>query len=132
MLTKVALISALAAPAFAQSQYMTGLINTLRDNGLTALADGLASFNTSSLETTISTGNHTAFAPDNQALSSIPNLVGMDPSELQQEISYHFLSGLITTNDTSPDKLTVARTSLSGAPTVNLRTFHLLSDLARV
>ena len=125
MLAKFALISALATSALAQSSYMTGLVTALRDNGLTAAADLLTSLDNSTLsaiESAISSGNHTGFAPDNNALANLPDNFA---AQAQQVLSYHFLSGAITTNDTSPDKLTIARTTLTGAPTVNLRTLHL-------
>ena len=121
MFTKAVLVSALAISALAQSSYMTGLINVLNENGLTTLTSQLTSLNASALsaiETSINKGNHTLFTPNNEAFASVPD-------NIMSNVSYHVLSGLVTTNDTSPDKLTIARTNLTGAPEVNLRKFHL-------
>ena len=129
MFAKFTLISALAtSSALAQSSYITGLLNTFRDNGLTAVADLLASFDgstLSALESAISSGNHTGFIPDNGALANLPSSWASNVTQAQQVLSYHFLNGAVNTNDTSPDKLTIARTTLTGPPTVNLRMFHV-------
>jgi len=126
MLVKVAVISALATSALAQSSYMTGLINALNGNGLTSLADLLASFDNATLtaiESAISTGNHTLFTPVNDAFGSLSDSVTSNITQVHQVLSYHLLTGVINTTDTSPDKFTIARTSLKGAPAVNLRKF---------
>lgn len=128
MLSKFSLIAALATSALAQSSYMTGLLTALRDNGLTAAADFIAALDNttlSTIESAISSGNHTAFAPDNGALANVPASLTSNSTLAGKVLSYHFLSGPVNTNDTSNDKLTIARTTLTGAPIVNLRTFHL-------
>ncbi len=122
MFAKTVLVSALATSALAQSSYVTGLLTAFRDNGLTTLADLLASFDNttiSTIESALSKGNHTVFAPNNDALANLPSNV----TQVQQVFYYHVLNGLINTTDTSPDNFTIARTSLTGAPTVNLRMF---------
>lgn len=123
MFAKALLVSALATSALAQSSYMTGLLDALRNNGATNLADVLGSFDNTTLatlESSLSQGNHTLFVPNNDALS---NLSTSNTTQVQQILSYHILSGIINTTDTSPDKYTIARTTLTGAPTVNLRMF---------
>jgi uncharacterized surface protein with fasciclin (FAS1) repeats len=99
---------------------MTGLVDALRNSGLTSLADALGSFDNTTLtaiETALSKGNHTLFAPNNDAFGSLPT---SNAAQVQQILSYHILNGVINTTDTSPDTFTIARTSLTGAPTVNL------------
>lgn len=129
MLSKFSLIAALATSALAQSSYITGLLTTLRDNGLTAAADFVAALDNttlSSFESAISSGNRTAFAPDNGGLANVPDSVTSNSTLAGKVLAYHFLSGPVNTNDTSNDKLTIARTVLNGAPLVNLRTFPLV------
>jgi uncharacterized surface protein with fasciclin (FAS1) repeats len=126
MFTKTILVFAFATSALAQSSYMTGLLEALRNNSLTTLVDLFATANASTLESTISKGNHTVFAPSNEAFANIPDLANANASQLQQEFSYHILSGAVNTNDTSLNNFTIARTTLTGAPTVNLRMFPYL------
>lgn len=123
MFAKALLVSALATSAFAQSSYMTGLADALRNSGLTSLADVFGSFDNTTLttiESALSKGNHTLFVPNNDALGSLST---SNAAQVQQILSYHILNGVINTTDTSPDKYTIARTTLTGAPTVNLRMF---------
>lgn len=123
MFAKAVLVSTLATSALAQSSYVTGLLTAFRDNGLSGLADIFASFDNttlSTIEASLSKGNHTVFAPNDGALANLSNL---NATQVQQVFSYHVLNGLINTTDTSPDNFTIARTSLNGAPTVNLRMF---------
>lgn len=123
MFAKAVVVSALATSALAQSSYVTGLLTAFRDNGLSTLADLFTSLDNSTLstiESSLNKGNHTVFAPSNDALANLSNL---NATQVQQVFSYHVLNGLINTTDTSPDNFTIARTSLTGAPTVNLRMF---------
>jgi uncharacterized surface protein with fasciclin (FAS1) repeats len=126
MFTKLALVSALVTSAFAQSSYFPGFIKALRDNGLTLAADLIAAGANSSVYDangpTIATGTHTLFIPTNDAIINAPASVISDaPLEEQQKFYlYYFTSSGINPTDTSPDKLTIARTLLKDPPTVNL------------
>lgn len=113
----VALSVVLPAVAQNNSNYTEGLIAALNSAGLTSLAGVLGSLGNSSLLTALQSGNHTVFAPSNDALgsadlSSVGNITNL--------LAYHVAAGLVNaTSLNSTD--TVIHTELSGSPAVLLR-----------
>ncbi|PVF99043.1 hypothetical protein CPB86DRAFT_317111 [Serendipita vermifera] len=103
---------------FAQSSNYTAadLTAALNGAGLTALAGVLGSA-PPELIGALQQGNHTVFAPSNEALASIdPAALG----DITSTLKYHVAAGAVDESSLA-NKTTVVRTSLTGAPLVLLR-----------
>ncbi|KAH0578142.1 hypothetical protein H2248_004106 [Termitomyces sp. 'cryptogamus'] len=82
----------------AQAQNSSDLINSLRGAGLTSLASALQLANETqegqNLLSQLMNGNHTLFAPDNQAFDDpIVQPLANDPAGLANVLAYHVLPG---------------------------------------
>ncbi|KAG2074454.1 FAS1 domain-containing protein [Suillus decipiens] len=122
LFTSFALLTLLPA-VFGQSwqQYLNGLVQGLNTDGLTTLASASAALNSSSdgqqIAQSLSTGNWTLFAPNNQAFSSAPiNLT--DPTSVRNLLSYHVVHGNFTDQTSSYPNITLGRTLLNDSSLV--------------
>jgi len=123
------LLLALTAAANAQtspnSTYLSGLLQTLNNAGLTSLASALGAVNStgpgSQLLANLSnqTTNYTVFAPNNDAFSSIPGGVTQDPNSLTDVVAYHVVFGHFK-NVTDYPNTTIGRTTLGDSSVVML------------
>ncbi|KAG6868842.1 hypothetical protein C0993_009379 [Termitomyces sp. T159_Od127] len=98
MRSSLAILSTLGLCLHAQAQNPSDLINSLQGAGLTSLASALQRANETqqgqSLISQLLNGNHTLFAPDNQAFDD-PNVqfLSTDPAGLANVLAYHVLPG---------------------------------------
>ncbi|CAG7846305.1 SubName: Full=Related to TGF beta induced protein ig-h3 {ECO:0000313/EMBL:CCA69644.1} [Serendipita indica DSM 11827] len=95
--------------------YAEGLTQALNGAGLTSLATALGAA-PASLLSALQQGNHTVFAPTNDALS------GVNPTQLPNIadiLAYHVTAGVVDT-DKLNETPTVVRSSLGSAPAVEL------------
>ncbi|KAG1781207.1 FAS1 domain-containing protein [Suillus placidus] len=111
---------------FGQSwqQYLDGLVQALNTDGLTTLASASAALNSSSegqlVAQSLSAGNWTLFAPNNQAFSSAPINLTSDPTSVRNLLSYHVVHGNFTDQTSSYPKITLGRTLLNDSSLVRL------------
>ncbi|KAG2357705.1 hypothetical protein BDR07DRAFT_1419484 [Suillus spraguei] len=109
---------------FGQSwqQYLNGLVQALYTDGLTTLASASAALNSSSdgqqVARSLSTGNWTLFAPNNQAFSSAPINLTSDPTSVRNLLSYHVVHGNFTDQTSSYPNITLGRTLLNDSSLV--------------
>jgi hypothetical protein len=117
-------------PAVAQNtNYTSGFIAALNSAGLTTLASVLGSVN-ASLINALQQGNHTVFAPSNDALASA-DLASI--GNITNIFEYHIAAGLVNATSLNTTD-TVIRTTL-GAPTVVLRkssSFYVTRSLPKM
>ncbi|KAG0697198.1 FAS1 domain-containing protein [Suillus ampliporus] len=122
LFTSLVLLTLLPA-VFGQSwqQYLDGLVQALNTDGLTSLASASAALNSSSegqqVAQSLSTGNWTVFAPNNQAFSSTPLNLTSDIGDL---LSYHVVHGNFTDQTSPYPNITLGRTLLNNASLVQL------------
>ncbi|KAG2130284.1 FAS1 domain-containing protein [Suillus bovinus] len=106
----------------AWQQYLAGLVQTLNTDGLTTLASASAALSSSSggqqVAQSLSTGNWTLFAPNNQAFSSSPINLTSDPTSILDLLSYHIVHGNFTDQTPSYPNITLGRTLLNDSSLV--------------
>lgn len=125
LFTSFVLLTLLPA-AFGQSwqQYINGLVQALNTYGLTTLAAASAALNSSSdgqqVAQSLSTGNWTLFAPNNQAFSSAPINLTSDPTSVRNLLSYHVVYGNFTDQTSPYPNITLGRTLLNDSSLVRL------------
>ncbi|KAI0762310.1 FAS1 domain-containing protein [Fomes fomentarius] len=105
--------------------FLAGLLQTLQSSGHTQLANVATKLNASSsgqsLLTQLSSGSpFVLFAPDDQALSSLPNNVTSDNDALADLIAYHMVSGNFSGVTTHYPNVTLGRTLLADPKVVQL------------
>ncbi|KAG2116437.1 FAS1 domain-containing protein [Suillus discolor] len=114
----------LAAFEKSWQQYLAGLVQTLNTDGLTTLASASAALNNSNngqqVAQSLSTGNWTLFAPNNQAFSSSPMNLTSDPTSVLDLLSYHVVSGNFTDQTSPYPNITLGRTLLNDSSLVRL------------
>lgn len=118
-----AIFTALAAvsSSLAQSDYGTQLVDALRQNNLTTLAD-IIQANAEQLVPALQTGNKTVLAPTNEAFAALSDNVPQG-DELRSIITYHVLNYTLQQDDIDEGddgEHTIALTLLSGDPYVLL------------
>ncbi|KAG1787952.1 FAS1 domain-containing protein [Suillus plorans] len=123
MFASLVLLTLLPA-VFGQSwqQYLAGLVQTLNTDGLTTLASASAALNNSNngqqLAQSLSTGNWTLFAPNNQAFSSSPVNLTSNATSVLDLLSYHVVSGNFTDQTSPYPNITLGRTLLNDSSLV--------------
>ncbi|KAG1730143.1 FAS1 domain-containing protein [Suillus paluster] len=125
LFSSLALLTFLPA-VFGQSwqQYLDGLVQALNASNLTSLASASAALNSSSegqlVAESLSTGNWTVFAPNNQAFSSTPVNLTSDASSVGDLLSYHVVHGNFTDQTSPYPTITLGRTLLNNSSLVQL------------
>jgi uncharacterized surface protein with fasciclin (FAS1) repeats len=114
-------VSALLASASAQAtlnstSYAAGLLATLKAANLTTLAS-VASANAAALVPLLISGNHTVFAPSDEAFNALSPATLNNTALVADVVLYHILNGTFT-NLTSTH--TIANSSLNATSLVNL------------
>ncbi|CAO1626085.1 unnamed protein product [Sympodiomycopsis kandeliae] len=120
--TSFALLATSLTTAFAQTpDFATGLLDALRANNLTTLAN-LAGNNSDAILPLLQGGNKTVFGPTNQAFQ-MANINGnTDMNQLLATLSYHVVNSSLT-EDSIPDddgEHRIVLSSLKGEPYVQL------------
>ncbi|KAF9643665.1 FAS1 domain-containing protein [Thelephora ganbajun] len=107
------------------STYLSGLLQTLNNAGLTCLASAVGSVNSTSTGNQLlanlsnQKNNYTVFAPNNDAFSNAPSSATQDPNVLTDVVAYHVVFGHFP-NVTDYPNTTIGRTSLEDSSVVML------------
>ncbi|GAA5937797.1 uncharacterized protein JCM15063_002121 [Sporobolomyces koalae] len=118
--TSFAALASILSVAAAQnaSSYAAGLLQALQAANLTTLASA-ASSNAATLLPLLQQGNHTVFAPTDNAFSQLPENVTSDANLVAQTILYHIYYGAYAPTNLSSNH-TIARSALNSTQYVNL------------
>lgn len=101
------------------TEYGTTLSRALQAAGLGTFATVLASPAAAPVVARLQQGNHTVFAPSDAALAPV-SLNSTSPADLDALINYHILPGTLDLSKLPSNGHAIVRTSLRGAPYVNL------------
>ncbi|GAA5902578.1 uncharacterized protein JCM6883_007172 [Sporobolomyces salmoneus] len=115
-----ALSATLASVALAQNSpdYASGLLQALQGANLTTLAS-LATQNAATLLPLLQEGNHTIFAPSDNAFSQLPENVTSNADLVASTLLYHIYYGSYAPSNLSANH-SIARSSLNSTEYVNL------------
>lgn len=115
-------LTATVANAQSNSTYVSGLIQTLNNAGLTSLASAVGAINSTTIGSQLLQNlsnqgkNYTVFAPNNDAFSNMPSGTNQGTNYLADVISYHVVFGHFNKVADYPNT-TIGRTAL-GDPSV--------------
>jgi uncharacterized surface protein with fasciclin (FAS1) repeats len=128
MFSMILPLLALALLPFSNAQsdgsFLSGLISALQSSNLTSLANVTTRINSTSggqkLLSSLANGTYTVFAPNDQALSNVPQNVTSNPDLLTSVISYHIVRGNFTGVSSAYPNVTIGRSLLNESSLVML------------